>query len=386
MSLALVGEPPQERRGLDYATLIFNAMEPRAFMDTFSEIISIFEVAEPSLGFSENGRDQHYERVFSNELHCRISFTEPDSFEGRNKGQICLNLPGSFFYLLPESTFADAFTDFTRCKWFSHFTRLDFQNTELNPSVNAEQMLEGVAAGRYWVKGAKRWRQWAERNAAQELTDGVTIYWGSARSEKLGRSYDKAKQKPHWDVPAVRDEVQVRGKWARVHGDHLVRDLADCKTPRERLDVMQKNATFALSQHLMYFELGDVPASDKNWIRKAKKADWYVQRIGKASRPLKRPADEKTDIERATDAGVRQFGAIFAKWVHTVTQASGATEEEVTALLLARCKAALKPEDFDYLYPKATKRDRKEWLAHLSEVKNDVALGQEHGWLAEPAE
>lgn len=381
--MELVKEPPQERRGVDYSTMIFNAYEPGAFRDTFGEIVDIFEECHGSLSFEQAGSDPHYSRVALNELRCRLAFTPPEDLEGRNRGQICLTLPGAFFYLLDESAFCECFFRLSGLKWFSHFTRLDFQSTELEPQVDAEQMLGMVRDGKLWVKGARTWRPWEERNAANELTDGVTIYWGSGRSEKTGKSYDKAKQKPHWPMPAVRDEVVTRGKWARVHGDHLIREMRDAGTIAERLAVMQKNATFALSQHLMYHEVGAVPTSDKNWVRTAKKADWYVKRIGKATRPLQRPKDQRLDLERAVEAGLRQYGRTFYRYAWETARRTDAAFEDVTAMLFARMQASLTEEDLSWLCPGGSEQDLAEWRAHLAEVKDDVALGNEHGWLVE---
>ncbi len=145
---------------------------------------------------------------------------------------------------------ADAFFAFPKLRAFKTFTRIDFQNTELDPEVDAYAVLTGIQEGRFWVKGHSRWREYAEKNSALEMDDGLTIYWGSARSEKMGRTYDKGRQKPVWDKPAIRDEVETRGKWASSHGDWLIRDAQDSKTPKDRLTVMEKNATFALRQHL----------------------------------------------------------------------------------------------------------------------------------------
>jgi hypothetical protein len=159
--------------------------------------------------------------------------------------------------------------------------------------------------------------------------------------------------------------------------------MRDAGTIAERLAVMQKNATFALSQHLMYHEVGAVPTSDKNWVRTAKKADWYVKRIGKATRPLQRPKDQRLDLERAVEAGLRQYGRTFYRYAWETARRTDAAFEDVTAMLFARMQASLTEEDLSWLCPGGSEQDLAEWRAHLAEVKDDVALGNEHGWLVE---
>lgn len=381
MALKLVSEPQQERRGIDYATLSFASLDRDLFRETFAGILDIFEETAPSLGFDESGADPHYDRVFRNEIACRLAMTEPESEGGRNRGSISLSLPGSFFYLLPQADMADAFFAFPKLRAFKTFTRLDFQNTELEPEVDAYAVLAGIQEGRFWVKGHSRWREYAEKNSSLEMDDGLTIYWGSARSEKMGRTYDKARQKPVWDKPAIRDEVETRGKWASSHGDWLIRDAQDSKTPKDRLTVMEKNATFALRQHLMYYELGSTPPSDKNWLRNAKPADWYSKRIGKAHRPITKTPEKRLDLEQAVSAGVRQYGRIFYRYMWEVTHNTDATQTEALEMLSARWQATLKEEDIDWLCPGGNEQERAEWRAHLSEVKDDVAIGDEHGWI-----
>ena len=370
----------QERRGIDYATLVFQAMEQRAFRTCFGKIVDRIDTCFPSLGFREHGSATHFERVFRHDVGIRLEMTEPTSDFPRNAGCICLTLPGSYFYLNQPAEMADSFCYLSSLKNFQRFTRLDFCNTELEPEVDTETMMKMLLDKQTWVKGQSTWRPWADRDADGRLPNGLTIYWGSARSEKKGRSYDKGKQTESWTLPAHRDEVETRGRWAQSHGEHLKRELDGCMTPGERLKVMEQNATFALRQHLMYYELGKTLPPDKNWIRDAKPADWYVKRIGKEARPITKVPTQKLDLERAVESGIRQYGRTFYRYAFEQTRRTGAQWDEVLAVLFARMQATLTEDDIAWLAPGGTEDDRKEWIAHLKAVKDDVAVGNEHGW------
>lgn len=372
----------QERRGLDWATLMYSRMERRAFQTCFDSIGEAIRQSFPSCGFRQGGSSPHFEHVFTHDVGIRIELTPPDGDFVRNKGNICVSLPGGFFYLQPGSQLADSFQRLIDLRGLMHFTRLDFQVTEIEPVVSAEQVAQGVEEGRYWVKGAKKWRTFADRGPGGVMEDGISLYWGSRRSEKLGRTYNKAAEPPKWKLPAIRDEVQVRGSWAKKHGDFLIRELSGSMTGAERLAVMAKNASGALSQHLMYYELGNVPASDKNWLRDAKPADWYLNRLGKASEPVEKGVREPLDLDRAVESGLRQYGRTFYRYAWTRANEAGVSFEEVALSLFARAQATLKEEDLDWLVPDGDSNLRKAWWEDISQLKDDVAIGQEHGfWL-----
>lgn len=370
----------QERRGLDWATLTYSRMDRSAFQRCFDQIGDVIRTSFPSCGFRQGGQSPHYEHVFTHDVGIRLELTPPETDFSRNKGSLCLSLPGSFFYLQPGSTVGEGFQRLIDVRGLQHFTRLDFQITELNPVMSAEEVAQGVEEGRYWVKGAKKWRTFADRAPGGAMEDGISLYWGSRRSEKLGRTYNKAAEPPKWKSPAIRDEIQLRGTWAKKHGDFLCRELSGCMTQAERLAVMAKNASGALSQHLMYYELGNVPASDKNWIRQAKPAGWYLDRLGKASEPVEKGVREPLDLDRAVESGLRQYGRTFYRYAWVRSQETGVPFEQVALSLFARAQATLKQEDLDWLLPEGDANERKAFWEDVSRLKDEVALGQEHGF------
>ena len=376
----------QERRGLDWSTLVYTRSERRAFQKCFDGISLAINKAFPSCCFREGGGSPHYEHVFLHDIGIRIELTPPDSGFNRNKGSICVQLPGAFFYLLPGSTMGETFQALTGLKGFTHFTRLDFQVTEMNPSVTAEEVALGGEEGRYWVKGAKKWRTYADRRPGGEMEDGISLYWGSARSDKLGRTYNKAAEPPRWKSPAIRDEVQLRGQWAKTHGEFLVKELSGSMTQAERLAVMAKNASGALSQHLMYYELGNVPASDKNWARTAKPASWYLERLGKPSEPVEKGIKEPLDLDRAVESALRQYGRSMYRYAWKRGIEEGFGFERVALSLFSRMEATLKEEDLDWLCPDGDPDERAAAWAAINEAKDDVARGQERGFWRKPGE
>ena len=220
----LLKEPAQERRGIDYAVCTFFAASPTKQQDQFDQMVEWVEGITPSWGFTETGASPHYERVFRTDLGARIEMTEVGSVMSRNASQACLSIPGNLWWIQSDEEAAFRFLQLSKIEGFKHFTRLDFQNTELEPAFDVYKVREGVNNGELWVNGASTFRDYMDRDALGEPINGLTLYWGSKRSEKLGRSYDKASE-GKWDTPAVRDEVQTRGRWAQAHGQALIAEL-----------------------------------------------------------------------------------------------------------------------------------------------------------------
>ena len=374
----------QERRGLDWATLVYARCERRAFQRCFDQIGAVLRESFPSCGFREGGGSPHYEHVFLHDIGVRLELTPPESDFSRNKGSLCLTLPGSFFYLQLGSSLSETFQRLISLKGFQHFTRIDFQVTELNPAVTAEDVFERVEAGTLWVKGAKKWRTFADRGPGGDIQNGICLYWGSSRSDKVGRTYNKAAEQRCWTSPAIRDEVQVRGQWAKTHGEFLVKELTGSMTAAERLAVMAKNAAGALSQHLMYYELGNVPASDKNWLRSAKPAAWYLERLGKPSEGVEKGVREPLDLDRAVEAALRQYGRTLYRYAWMRGEEEGFGFERVALSLFARAEATLKEEDLDWLCPDGDPDERAAAWEAIQAAKDEVAIGQEMGFWRKP--
>ena len=378
----LVHEPPQERRGLDYVVASFFAASPKRQQFQFNEICDLVEGIAPDWGFRETGSSPHFERVFRNDLGARIELTEVDSSGSRNTGGSSLSLPGTLWWLQSDEEAAFRLLQLSRIEGFKHFTRLDFQNTELEPAFDAYAVREAVNAGEVWVNGATTFRDYMDRDATGEPLNGLTLYWGSKRSEKLGRTYDKAASSS-WKTPAIRDEVQTRGRWAQAHGQALVAELADAHGSPEMVDIVHKHTCSALNQHLAYWNLnGTNPKTDKNWKRKAEPADWYAKRIGKRCEPIQKGSGPVVDLDTTVDYGVQQYGRYFARWVSEQARAHELPEQFVMKALLHRFQARIKPEDESWFVEGLTPEEAEARLSELEETRDAIARSQESGWWA----
>lgn len=377
-------EKPSARRGLDYASLTYVSPSPQHQRQIFDACISLGEEIESSWDWAEAGRSAHYGRCFTHPTGMRVELTELDSPSGRNPGSTLLTIPGSCFYvqdtahqmlMLWKAVSQDGF------KWF---TRLDFQNTELHPEWDMERVHQGVVNGLLWVKGHRSYEPRGELVSGGICPDGRTIYWGSPRSERRGRSYDKGRESG-WDVPAVRDEVQMRGEWAHSYGRELVKALRDRCDSVAMSKSVEELTVKALNQHLQYWELnGADPRTDKNWTRKAKPADWYTARIGKPSEPLKKAPREILDLESTASWGVRQYGRVFATWVEHHSKKHGLPRDFVAGALYLRFFARLQPEDLVALDIAVTEEEMAEAKSFLQELGNEHAKAGELGWWEDP--
>ena len=378
--MELVHEPPQARRGLDYVVATFFAASPRRQQGQFNDLCDLVEDISPGWNFSEAGSSPHYERVFRSELGARIELTESGSQGTRNNGASCLSLPGTLWWLQSDAEAALRLLQLSKIDGFKHFTRLDFQNTELEPEFDAYKVREAVNAGEVWVNGATTFRDYMDRDATGEPLNGLTLYWGSKRSEKLGRTYDKAASSS-WKTPAIRDEVQTRGRWAQAHGQALVAELADAHGSPEMVDIVHKHTCSALNQHLAYWTLnGTNPKTDKNWKRKAEPADWYTKRIGKRCEPLQKGSGPAIDLDTTVDYGVQQYGRYFARWVSEQAKHHHLPEGFVLEALMKRFQSRLKPEDMSWFVEGLSEAEAAAKLADLEDTKDAISRSQENGW------
>lgn len=345
--------------------------------------MSIAEEIAPTWNFRESGSSPHYERVFRTDLGARIELTEAKSTGSRNKGGTTLSLPGTYWWIQSDELAAFRLMQVAQVEGFKHFTRLDFQNTELNPEFNAYQVRDAVLNGDVWVNGASTFRDFMERDAEGEPLNGLTLYWGSKRSEKTGRSYDKAAE-GKWNTPAIRDEIQTRGRWAQAHGQALVAELASAHGSPEMVEKVHQHTCSALNQHLQYWTLnGTNPKTDKNWKRKAEPADWYAKRIGKRCEPLQKGSGPAVDLDTTVDYGVQQYGRHFFRWIHEQAKRTGLDEEFVAGCLVKRFQSRLRDEDMSWYLDGLTDEEALADLQHLDGIKDDIAHSQEHGYWAE---
>lgn len=361
----------------------FYSASPRHQQEVFDFCCSIGEEVTDLFEFSESGRSAHFQRVFSHPFGIRIELTELEAGSGRNPGVTCLTLPGAFFYATELSQQLLALWRVANFDGFKWFTRLDFQNTELNPEWDADRVHQGLVDQEIWVRGYGSWRSMGDLLPDGSCPGGRTIYLGSPRSERMGRTYDKAKQ-AGWDSPAIRDELQLRGDWAHRYGRELKEALNGSLTTDAMDDAVKKLTAQALSQHLQYWTLnGADPQNDKNWQRKAEPADWYQRRIGKASEPLRKGRREPLDFESTVSYGVRQYGRQFALWVEHHHHRTGLSREFLMAALYGRFFSRIREEDLVGLGVVDTEAEFAEVKAYLQEHRDELAVAEELGWWPE---
>lgn len=380
--MELVKEPPQERRGLDYVTAVYSAVTEALQQEQFSALVAMHEEIAPNWVITERGASRHYDRCFASETGFRIELTEPGSQRTSVGANLCVSFPGVFWWLPSDETAALNVLRLSRIEGFKHFTRLDFQNTELEPEWDAYRIREAVNEHEVWVKGASTFRDYMDRDADGTPTNGLTMYWHAVRSEKLGRSYDKAKN-ASWNTPAIRDEIQTRGRWAHSHGRALVDDLAKAHGSAEMVEVVQAHTSSALTQHLQYWTLnGTSPKTDHNWKRKAEPADWYAKRIGKACNPIQKALKPEVDLETTVDYGVQQYGRYMFRWVHQLAKEHDLPVNFVMEQLMLRFQSRLKEEDLPWLTEGMTKRQAAKVERQIEKAKDAVAKAQEVGWFS----
>lgn len=360
-------EREQESRRIDYAALSYQVGSRRKLQNAFDGVVDVVENLCGGFGLEDTGKPTaFYNRLFINDLGVRIELTEPETGL-RNQGLMLVTLPGKVFYLQSSTEQAWMVHRLTKLKAFRHFSRLDLQNTELEPEHDADRVFQGVQKGLYWVKGYGSWRIGHDVDADGLAPNGVTVYWGSRRSERQGRTYDKAKESG-WKVPAIRDELQLRGEWAKAYGQELVRGLAGCHTTDDMASSVGSLVVSGLNNHLQYWKLnGTNPKTDKNWQRKAEVADWFTARVGRHQEPIRKPQRAESDLDSVVSYGVRQYGRSFGLWMARYAEAHECSLADAAYVLGQRFLGRLDPMDVPF-------------AGLVGECKDMEAIGSENLW------
>ena len=379
MAIADPKEQCQTSRRIDFASLSFHCGTIRKLQNCFDRIIGVAESIDETCVFQEQGRSPHYQRVFNSTLNWRLEFTPPDSGD-RNQGLALLSLPGSAFWTQSQVDQAVMLRKLIELPAFRHFTRMDFQNTELEPDWDADRVYDAVDAGEIWVGGYSSWDPMGGMDFHRKAPDGRSIYWGKPRAARRFVTYDKGKD-ARWKTPAIRDEVRLYREWARAYGEELVRSLRAARTSAEMEAQVQELVASALTKHGQYWTLnGADPQGDKNWKRKAEPADWFAKRIGSKCKNVSRKPRPIRDLESVTAYGVQQYGRYFALWAHEHAALSGDGLDAAYKLLQARFEGRLKDSDIEAIYDLSAPGEKERARKHYDELKNLVSVMNEQDW------
>jgi len=370
----------QESRRIDWASLAFHVGTIRKLQNAFDGVVSAVEDVNPSISFEKKTRSQYFEDVYETSNGWRIEFSPPAS-GNPNQGQMLVTCKGRAFWQQSQVDQAVMLRKFVELPAFRHFTRLDFQNTELEPEWDADRVFEGVRNGELWVPGYSGWDVRGGFDYEMNSLSGRTLIWGSQRADRLLSTYDKGAE-ARWKGTGIRDEIRFKRQWARAYGEELVRDFRRCKTSAEMEAVVQDTVTSALNKQGQYWQLnGANPKEDKNWKRKAEPADWFAKRIGRASKNVakKKPTVQR-DLEAVTAYGVQQYGRYFALWVSRFQQVAGVSRSEAYKALQCRFDSKLRDEDFELPEMQFEGMDVAAVKQSLAQIGDLVSEMSEHDW------
>lgn len=360
-------ERQQESRRVDYASLSYQVGSREALQEAFDGVVSVTENLCGGFPFEDTHKGTaFFDRLFINDLGIRIEMTEPGSGL-RNAGLMLLTLPGKAFYLQSSGEQAWMLHQLMAVRGYRWLTRIDLQNTELEPRFSADHVMSGVLDNKLWVKGYGSWRPGGDMDFDHHSPKGASIYWGSKRSERQARTYDKSKESD-WRDLAIRDELQLRGEWAKAYGRELRQGLLAAHGTDDMANFVSSLVVSGLTNHLQYMNLnGTNPKADKNWTRKAEPADWFVERIGKPQKLIRKAQAPEKDLEASVSWGIRQYGKIFGEWMLARQEVTGDSLADITQQLGLRFFAKL-PDDCGL--PKE----------FLDGCRNYEALGAEELW------
>ena len=374
----------QESRRIDWACLAFHVGTIRKLQNAFDGVVSAVEDVNPSISFEEKGKSQYYDYVYDTSNGWRIELSHPGS-GSPNQGQMLVTCRGRAFWQQSQIDQAVMIRKLVELRAFRHFTRIDFQNTELHPEWDADRVFRGVRAGELWVPGYSGWDVRGGFDYEMNSLSGRTLTWGSQRADRFYSTYDKGAE-ARWKGTGIRDEVRLKGNWARAYGEGLIKGLRKSHTSAEMEGVVQETVAGALNKHGQYWQLnGANPKEDKNWKRKAEPADWFAKRIGRASSNVtKKKPEVVRDLETVTAYGVQQYGRYFSLWVSQIQKTMGCSRRDAWMALEARFDARLKEEDLEQLREAFPDVDGAAVAQTLENIRDLVSAMNEHDWALPP--
>lgn len=292
---------------------------------------------------------QHFSVGFRSPKGLAFMATPPGS-GSHNEGVSVIHLHGTFWSHASSELQMRALENLNDFEGRYRFTRLDAQVTTIEPEKSAEEVLEDVAGGRLWIKGYNSWKPDGVRDINGEPCSGVTVYFGAPSSDKRVRTYNKAAEQG-WDLPARRDEVQLRQDWANTHTQLIAKAISGANTSEAAYSAYQQACSALIAQHMQYLDISGVAQPrPKNWARGRNAPKWWSDTLNQDFEPVLLSRRVTDDLEEKMSHLVNQYGRIGAAWMaKRVRDGKSASFSQASYDLALRMLQKLNSEDLEEL-------------------------------------
>jgi hypothetical protein len=326
-------------------------------------------------GFQECSPGRHFSVGYSSGVGVSFMATPPATGL-HNQGVSVIHLQGTFWAHANSELQMRTLEELAEFEGRYRFTRLDAQVTTLEPEHTAEQVLEDVAAGRLWIKGYNSWKPDGVRDIDGQPCNGVTVYFGAPSSDKRVRTYNKAAEQG-WDIPARRDEVQLRQDWANTHTQLIAQAIAGAKTPEAAYLAYQQACSALIAQHMQYLDItGVARPRPKNWARGRQAPKWWRDTLSQEFEPVLLSRRVTDDLEEKMNHLVSQYGRIGAAWMaKRVLEGKSDSFAQASYDFALRMLQKLSNEDLEELVRDLPKDQQR---AFMKAAQGSADLGASH--------
>ena len=347
---------PVASRAVDWLSVGFQARTERSVDDLLDLAWVLAELSCPGEDWGEPCGSQHFGEKRVHPGGVAVSHTVLESaaggLDGRSTaGTGLIELSGRFWGSVTGLTRQQVLTQVRRHPGFRRCTRMDVQQTTLNPDPSAQEIAHLVEQQKLWAKGFHRSMVYVERDPRQQMASEATIYLGTKKSAKRIRIYDKAAESG-WEVPARRVELQARAEYADNHFRWLAQICENEPFPEEALVTAESNGVGAILAKEC--DLRDTSAwvdrdLPKNWLQAAPTPGWWKEACASPVSPEKVSFQPPADLAASVAAMVTQYGRKGA--LEAMRQAVVMGTDFGTEILLIGLRMAqrLRREDLEVL-------------------------------------
>lgn len=197
-----------------------------SYLSYWTDRIALYFQADLfSRGKGWNGYQESLTGVYSILLAYTPIWTEAERQEqgikrSPNEGFMTVDIPQSALETLSVENLFKLLLDFYGCEG-AKLTRIDVYYDDFCKIISPQQVHEAVKAGQIAIPRFQRMRGFDDYDLAAGKQEGYTVYFGSTKSDKQVRFYDKfAESKGRLDC--YRWEVQAAGKLAEAVQSYLL--------------------------------------------------------------------------------------------------------------------------------------------------------------------
>lgn len=376
--LRIVSSDPSPSCRTDFLTISLKLPNREAEDDLFAYWYSLCEKLLPTKEATLPSKGRYYQRLYNHSCGSSFEWSPIDSDE-TNAGSALLTFTGTQFGLLDASERRDLMVDLYKWPGFVRCTRWDGQITVLDPPITIDHLVDNVEAGRLWVTKYSTAQPWVQRNSNGVIQNKPTQYFGSPQSKTRLRIYDHG-AKHNWNVASLRVELQTRKETADQWFRRMARRAYD-ERHVEPIFVTQEERTVkdALSQHADFRDTSAYEGrpKPKKWAQSAPTPDWWTEMLAHKADPLKLQHKVETDIDRAVEVMIEQYGRKFFLWVYSQSFCREKDTDHVLHEVMVRCAAKLKKGDDDVLASLVPWGHKGAARGVLKEAENLIAKYQE---------